>query len=136
VNQKAKSPTHRVLSAMMGGLNSTTALHKATKTAGQSHNRWSIEILNPLIERKLVRQDGYTLAVTKDGMELFFDLERKSNVDLRTMALPRQVQVMHTEVLKSDKTPPPQRAGANDFLKCPSRVGSKLLYREDMNDYE
>jgi|TARA_R110000822_G_scaffold60171_5_gene149986 hypothetical protein len=136
VNQKAKSPTHRVLAAMMGGLISTTSLHKATKTAGQSHNRWSIEALNPLIQRKLIRQDGYNLAITKDGMELFFDLERKSNINLHTMALPRQVQVMRTEVYKSDKTTAYVRPGANDFLKCPSRVGNKLVYREDVNDYE
>ena len=136
MNARVNSPTHRVLSAMMGGLATPLAVHKATKTDGQSQNRWSIEVLTPLIERKLIRQTGHVLAVTKDGMELFFDLERKSNVDLRTMALPRQVQLMQTEVLKSDKTQPYQRPGANDFLKHPSRIGNKLVYRADAKDYE
>ena len=95
MNARVNSPTHRVLSALMGGVTTPLALHKATKTDGQSQNRWSIEVLTPLIERKLIRQSGHAITATKDGMELFYD-----------------------------------------FLKHPSRIGNKLVYRADAKDYE
>jgi hypothetical protein len=132
---KSKTPTHRVLSALMSGTTTMAALHKATKTDGQSQNRWGVDVLSPMLQRKLIRQDGHTLVVTSLGAELFYDLERKSNVDLKKVAMPREKQVMKTETYMPSKNAVYVRPGANDFLKCPSRVGKELVYRKDVDQY-
>lgn len=84
-----------------------------------------------LVQRKLIKQDGHTMTITTAGVELFYDLERRSNIDMKKVALPREKQVMFT---KGDYVPPknlPMRPGAEDFLNCPSRVGNQLVYRPD-----
>lgn len=130
------SPTHRILTILESASSAPITLHKQTKTSGQSFVKWGVDILTPLILRGLIAQHGNAISITNAGLELFYELERKSNVALTQVALPRQVQLMHTEVYKSDKTTAYVRPGANDFLKCPSRIGNKLVYREDVNDYE
>jgi|AntAceMinimDraft_6_1070360.scaffolds.fasta_scaffold41551_3 hypothetical protein len=130
------SPTHRILTILEKAPSSPITLHKQTKTSGQSFVKWSVDILTPLTLRGVIAQQGNAINITNAGLELFYELERKSNVVLAQVALPRQVRLMHTEVLKSDKTKAYVRPGANDFLKCPSRIGNKLVYREDVNDYE
>ena len=126
------SPTHRVLSVLMQGSSTPSGLHRQTKSSGQSLARWSIEIMEGLVQRKLIKQDGHTMTITSAGVELFYDLERRSNIDMKKVALPREKQVLFTTELYNPKNDMrPMRVGAQDFLNCPSRVGNQLVYRPD-----
>ena len=85
-----------------------------------------------LVQRKLIKQDGHTMTITSAGVELFYDLERRSNIDMKKVALPREKQVLFTTELYNPKNDMrPMRVGAQDFLNCPSRVGNQLVYRPD-----
>ena len=126
------SPTHRVLGVLMQGTSTPSGVHRQTKSAGQSLMRWSVEVMEGLIQRKLIKQDGHTISITTAGVELFYDLERRSNVDVKKVALPREKQVLFTTELYNPKHDMrPMRVGAQDFLKYPSRVGNELIYRSD-----
>ena len=125
------SPTHRVLALLEKNSSSPATLHKATKTAGQSFVKWGIDVLGPLTHRGLLNQQNNTVYITTAGLELFYDLERKSNVPAAKVAGPRKKVSTSTKEMYVPPKNLPMRPGAEDFLNCPSRVGSQLIYRPD-----
>ena len=126
------SPTHRVLKVLSQDSSTPSGLHRQTKTHGQSLTRWGVEVMEGLVQRKLIRQEGHVMTITNAGLELFYDLERRSNVDVKRVALPREKPLLHTpEVYNPKNDMRPMREGAQDFLNYPSRVGNELVYRSD-----
>ena len=126
------SPTHRVLKVLSEDSSTPSGLHSRTKTQGQSFARWGVDVMEGLVQRKLIKQDGHVMTITNTGLELLYDLERRSNVDVKRVALPREKPLLHTsEVYNPKNDMRPMREGAQDFLNYPSRVGNELVYRSD-----
>ena len=135
MKETTNSPTHRVLGVLMSGGTTVVSLHKRTKANGQSLPRWGVEVLEKLVRRKLVKQDSQIVTITNSGVELFYDLERRSNIDVNKVVMPREKPLLHTAGIYDPKgNVRPMREGSQDFLKCPSRVGNKRNYRADAHD--
>lgn len=136
---KPKTCAHRFLGWLTNGeapLFGDQGLYGRTHSINQSKAMWTKMVADPMLRGGWAEQRGEMVRLTDKGFERYLELQSKFPLDLIEVTKATKVTrfVPVGPYTGNSFNPEDTRPGCNDFLKCPSRVGSKFIFREGYED--
>lgn len=124
----ANAGSHRILAAMSRGVCNTRDL-KHVVGAINSVARFEGEYMRRLEAAGYAQCDGDgNWSLTNSGRDKLDELGPVTKRNSRMVATPRTYYT--TGIYQPQEHQRPMRPGCEEFLKCPSRVGNALYYRD------
>lgn len=119
--------SHRILYALSFGVKTSKEL-KLVVGAINSINRFDGEYMQRLVGSGYVRKAFNGWAITSAGQGKLEELGPVHGLNPESRSF--KDTVMKAPVYSPNTKTAPLRPGAEDFLKYPSRIGKRLLYRD------
>ena len=129
---KADTCAHSVLAWLVHGALDQHGLYGKTHAINQSRITWALKVADPLVAGGWVERNSDVLRLTDKGFTTYCALQLKHplNITPVTVATKQERFAPIGYLQLEDLDPEKIRPGSLDFLKCPSRVGNKLFYKE------
>lgn len=121
--------SHRILYTLSFGVKTSKEL-KLVVGAINSISRFDGEYMARLVASGYVRRVFKGWAITKAGEEKLAELGPAKGINPQSKSFRNTIMIAPVYVPSVHNRPSPVRPGSEDFLKYPSRMGSRLVYRD------
>lgn len=129
---KPNTCAHSVLAWLTHGALEQHGLYGKTHAINQSRVTWAAKVADPLVAGGWVERNGEVLRITDKGFTTYCALQLRHSIDFTpvTVATKQERFAPIGYLQMQDLDPEVIRPGSLDFLKCPSRIGNELIYKE------
>ena len=137
---KAGTGAHKLLWALSRGQETQRQLYNRTHTAGQALGLWREKVMRPLVHGAWVEavkiyssaeEDKTLYGLTPAGLRILNALNSIKEVEEFTPVVAAKRERFIPQGVYTGEAPLFTRPGALDFLNCPSRIGNRLIYKEN-----
>jgi len=134
---KSGSSAHKLLALLFYGQLDERSLCSKTRTTNQSLNLWRSKVLEPLWEAGWIELNNNLYGLTPSGLAKLQAMEEiKPQLESATPQVATKMRRYSEESSYTGLAMSSVRPGAMDFLALPSREGSRLVYRKDVENAE